>query len=165
MKLEQNDQIKDVVLNFELQQNDLILKYCGQYPVNIENNFTKEDNFKSFPPDGILKASELDYFYYIFFKEKIIGFYRITDLFFEGSVELHGSFNKYDTFLIKSYFELTKKFIENISFVVPNKRILSSVHVNNKRAITFLHYLKFEYRFVDTSNKNFQVFEKIKNTP
>jgi hypothetical protein len=109
MKLKIKDKIEKKIKTLKVQHNDLYINYCGNNPIDIEKHFTIEDNLKSFPPYGKLEATELDYFYYIYLNESVIGFYRITDLYFKGIIELHGSFSRHDTFLIKSYFELTKE--------------------------------------------------------
>jgi hypothetical protein len=163
MKLRRKDKIENIIKNLKVQHNELYISYCGNNPIGIEKYFSNEDNLRSFPPDGKLKVSELDYFYYILYKESIVGFYRITDLFFKGSIELHGSFNKQNTFLIKSYFELTKIFVSNIFIVFPNKRILTMVQLTNKGVIGFLSYLNFIRIGKDKQNKNFTVYEKLYN--
>lgn len=173
MKLKRKDKIENTIKTLKIQHNELYISYCGNNPIGIEKYFSKEDNLKSFPPDGKLEASELDYFYYIMYYETIVGFYRITDLFFKGNIELHGSFCKQNTFLIKSYFELTKVFVSNIFKAYPNKQILTIVQLNNKGVIKFLKYLNFIRVGQDKQKTEFVIFEKpfdmkvkiIKNQP
>ena len=162
MKLKRKNKIEKVLNTLKVQHNDLFIKYCGKNPIDIENFFSNEDNSKSFPPNGILEATELDYFYYIYHKNSIVGFYRITDLFFNNEIELHGSFNKYDTFLVKSYFELTGLFVNSIQNIYPNSLVSSSVHKDNKKAIMFLEYLGFELVESDANNDKYLIFH-IKN--
>ena len=94
-------------------------------------------------------------------------------MFFKGIIELHGSFNKHDTFLIKSYFELTKMFVSQIFISFPTKIIQTTVQDTNKSVIKFLNYLNFINVGKDKNKKNFLLFEKpfdmkikvIKNQP
>lgn len=165
MKLKRKDKIEKIIKTLMIQHNDLYLNYCDNEPIDIEKYFSIEDNLKSFPPLGKLEATELDYFYYIYHNESVVGFYRITDLYFKGIIELHGSFNKHNTFLIKSYFELTRLFVYNVLNMFPNSVINSCVHSENTRAIVFLNYLGFEFIEIDKSNNNFLIFEKIKIKP
>lgn len=173
MKLKRKDKIEKRIKTLKVQHNDLYINYCGNNPIDIEKHFTIEDNLKSFPPHGKLEATELDYFYYIYHSDSIVGFYRVTDLYFKGIIELHGSFSKHDTFLIKSYFELTKIFVSQIFILFPSKKIQTTVQNTNKSVIKFLNYLNFIYIGKDEIKKDFQLFEKpfdmkikiIKNQP
>jgi len=136
-------------ISFMKEKNDLT-KY-----------FSHEDNLKNFPPDGILNFTELDLFFLIKNNNDIVGFYRIIDLYFDNTVELHGGFNKYDSFLIRSYFELTKKFVQEVFKIYYKYKISSLVHISNKRVIKFLHYLNFIDYGRSPENKNFKRFLKI----
>lgn len=158
MKLKRKDKIEKVINTLNVQHNDLFIKYCGKNPFDIEKFFSIQDNLKSFPPNGKLEATELDYFYYIYNKNSIVGFYRITDLFFNNEIELHGSFNKYETFLVKSYFELTGLFVKSIQNIFPKSIVSSSVHKDNKKAIMFLEYLGFEFLELDVNNDKYLIF-------
>ncbi len=163
MKLKRKEKIENLVKTLKVKHNELTINYCGKNPVGIEEHFCNEDNVKSFPPNGKLNASELDYFYYIMHNETVIGFYRITDLYFNDVIELHGSFNKHNTFLIKSYFELTIKFVSTIIIMFPSKRILAIAQSNNIGVINFLKYLNFINIGLDKTKNNFLLFEKISN--
>lgn len=160
MKLKRKDRLENNVKTLKVQHNEMYIIYCGNNPVGIENYFSTENNLKSFPPDGKLKASDLDYFFYIMHHEKVVGFYRVTDLYFKGSIELHGSFCKQNTFLIKSYFELTKVFVSSIFKTFPNKQISTIVQLNNEGVIKFLNYLNFIRVGQDKQKKEFVMFEK-----
>ena len=165
MKLKRKDKTKKVLNTLNVQHNDLLIKYCGINPIEIENYFTNEDNLKSFPPNGILEATELDSFYYIYHKNSVVGFYRITDLFFNNEIELHGSFNKYETFLVKSYFELTELFVNSIQNIYPNSIVRSSLHKDNKKAIMFLKYLGFDLVELDANNDKYLIFHITNKKP
>jgi len=158
MKLKRKNNIEKIINTLKVQHNDLFIKYCKKNPTDIEKYFSFEDNLKSFPPNGIMEATELDSFYYIYHKNSVVGFYRITDLFFNNEIELHGSFNKYETFLVKSYFELTELFVNSIQNVYPNSIVSSSVHKDNKKAIMFLEYLGFELVEYDANNDKHLIF-------
>jgi hypothetical protein len=173
MKLKSKYKIEKFIKTLKVQHNDLHINYCGNNPIDIEKYFSVDDNLKSFPPNGKLEATELDYFYYIFHNNSVVGFYRVTDLFFKDIIELHGSFNKHDTFLIKSYFELTKLFVSTFFILFPTKKIQTTVHLSNTSVIKFLKYLNFIRIGVDSKKKDFIIFEKpldmkvkiIKNQP
>jgi len=160
MKLKRKNKIENTIKNLNVVHNELYIIYCGNNPIGIEKYFSREDNLKSFPPDGKLNASELDHFYYIMHNETIVGFYRITDLFFKSTIELHGSFCKQNTFLIKSYFELTKAFVSNVFKAFPGIQISTIVQLNNKGVIKFLKYLNFIRVGKDKQNTEFVIFEK-----
>jgi hypothetical protein len=159
MKLKRKDKIEKVLKTLKVQHNDLYINYCGNYPIEIEKHFTLDDNLKSFPPNGKLEATELDFFYYILHKNSVVGFYRVTDLFFNNEIELHGSFNKYRTFLVKSYFELTRIFVTSVQNIFQNSIVSSSVYKDNKKAIMFLEFLGFELVEFDINNDKFLIFK------
>lgn len=159
MKLKRKDKIAETIKHLKVKHNSLQINYCGKIPLDIEKYFTTEENLKSFPPEGKLEATELDYFYYIMHKSSVVGFYRITDLYFNGVIELHSSFSKSNTFLIKSYFELTRIFISQIFILFPEKKIQTTVKKTNKNVIKFLFYLGFSYVSKD-DNKDFLLFKK-----
>jgi hypothetical protein len=165
MKLKRKDNFEKVLKSLKVQHNDLCINYCENYPIEIEKYFTLKDNLKSFPPNGKLEATELDFFYYILHKNSVVGFYRITNLFFNNEIELHGSFNKYNTFLVKSYFELTRKFVADIQNVFHNSTVSSSVHMDNKKAIMFLEFLGFELVELDTNNNKFLIYKVTNKNP
>ncbi len=173
MKLKRKDKIEKVIKSLKVHHKDLYINYFGNNPIDIEKHFSNEDNLKSFPPHGILEATELDYFLLIYLNDSVVGFYRITDLYFKGIIELHGSFSRHETFLIKSYFELTKLFVTQIFNLFPSKKIQTTVQNKNKSVIKFLNYLNFIYVAEDSINKDFHIYEKpfdmkikiIKNQP
>lgn len=160
MKLKRKDKIEIIIKTLKVHHNDLHIDYCGNTPVDIEKYFSIEDNLKSFPPNGKLEASELDYFYYIFHNNSVVGFYRITDLYFKGIIELHGSFSMHNTFLIKSYFELTRIFVSQIFILFPKKKIQTTVQSENTSVIKFLNYINFICVGKDKAKNDFLLFEK-----
>lgn len=142
MKSERNFPIKSSVENLKISCRSLCLKYCDN-PDTIVDFLSEDDAIRSFPPDGKLLVSELDTFYLIMLGDGPVGFYRIEDLFFDGQIELHGSFVKHDTFLIRAYFELTTLFVKTISKRFPYKTICTTVLKNNAAVRKFLTYLGF----------------------
>jgi RimJ/RimL family protein N-acetyltransferase len=160
MKLKRREKTELLLSKLRIQHNNLHLHYFGNTPSGIETYFSIEDNLKSFPPHGKLEKTELDFFFYILHNNAVVGFYRVTDLFFNNEIELHGSFNKYNTFLVKTYFELTRLFVTNIQNTFTNSVVNSTVHRENKKAIVFLEYLGFEFAELDKSNDNFLIFKK-----
>jgi|GEM_PF-5277198 len=160
MKLKKKYKIRNNIKAIKVYHNELSISYCDNYLIDIEKHFSTEDNIKSFPPNGKLDLSELDYFFYIFHNNTVVGFYRITDLFFKDIIELHGSFNKHDTFLIRSYFELTRIFVSKIFALYPSKKIQTTVKSSNSSVIKFLKYLNFIRIGVDRKNRDFLIFEK-----
>jgi hypothetical protein len=148
MKSKKTVSFESKLVNIELIHNLLSIKYIGKYPKGIEKIFVHEDNLKNFPPNGIFEPSDLDHFYYILLKDQVVGFYRVIDLFFSDTVELHGGFNKYESFIVRSYFELTKKFVSCILSSFPEKKICTVVHVEN---ISYLNFIRLK-RSEESSN-------------
>tara|TARA_Y100000589_G_C27120565_1_gene616250 strand:+ start:610 stop:1377 length:768 start_codon:yes stop_codon:yes gene_type:complete len=136
----QNSTIDHIINN--VKQNNLSLCLM-QKNYNLSSVFSEKDNKKNFPPDGNLLISDLDTFFLIKLKNEVVGFYRIINLDFEQKIELHGSFAKYNTFLIRSYYLLTKKFVEVVFSTFNNHKIESLVHRSNNEVIKFLDYLNF----------------------
>lgn len=163
MKSKKNISIDNEVRKLNTKNGILYIEYCDNSILDLKKYFTDEDLIKSFPPDGILEVSELDYFFYIKCDSEVVGFYRIIDLFFDEVLELHGSFNKYDTFLVKSYFELTKIFVSQVMEMFPNKKIISLANISNTRVQRFLIYLNFIKTGYEKNNENFLTYEKIAN--
>jgi hypothetical protein len=160
MKLKVKDNTLEKIKTLKIKVNSLNIQFCEKGFFNPYKYFSSEDNLKSFPPNGKLKKTELDYFYYIYLNDNVVGFYRITDLYFSNKIELHGSFSLSNTFLIKSYFELTRLFVSQIFILFPAKKIQTVVNNSNKKVFRFLNYLNFIKIEGDENQKNYSLFEK-----
>ena len=124
---------------------------------NLPSIFYKTDRILSFPPDGNICRSDIEHYLDINYKNQLIGFFKIIDLSFENVIELHGSFSKPESFLVRSYFNLTKKFILKVRSEWPDHVIKSVIHKDNSKVKSFLSFLNFvetsdnepyvEYRF------------------
>lgn len=129
--------------NFRLVFDDFEVKEDKSTINILPYLFTPSERLYSFPPSGIIEQSEIEHYLTILFKGKVIGFYKIIDLSFENKIELHGSFAKSNTFLVKSYILLTIAFINKIVNDWPDQTITSIANENNHKVIKFLNYLNF----------------------
>jgi hypothetical protein len=155
----------------QLTSGDFRLEYCPN-PLGIEKYFSPEVRLASFPPDGIAGVCELDVFYLIKRGDEVVGYFKAVDLFFDGVIELHGSYNGPTDFSVKKYFFLGKNFAHTVQKMFPKKQILTYIQKDNKKILGFLKWLKFLYvnkqpadsryilyRYADTSM--FSIKEKI----
>lgn len=142
MKSERNRPIKANVEKLVLSYGELHIRLCNDTNV-ITEAISDEDARKSFPPDGKLVSSELDTFFLILLDHTIVGFYRIIDLFFDGEIELHGSFFRHDTLLNRAYFMLTVRFVDSIMRQYADKTICTTIAKDNIAVRKFLDFLGF----------------------
>ena len=110
---------------------------------NLPSIFNKTDRILSFPPDGNICRSDIEHYLDIHYKNKLIGFYKIIDLSFENVLELHGSFSKPESFLVRSYFDLTKKFVAKVRLQWPDRSITTVIRKDNSKVKSFLNFLGF----------------------
>ena len=89
-------------------------------------------------------ASELDYFYIIKHDQKVIGFFRTIDLFFDDIVEVHGSYGYSDMSYLVSYMALSRLYIAHMRRIFPSRRMITIVHNDNKSTLQFVKWLGFE---------------------
>ena len=129
--------------NFTLNKGNFNVSVSNQLAI-LPELFNHKDRKLSFPPYGIIDDSEIEYYLDIKFENKLVGFYKITYLFFENTLELHGSFAKSDSFLVRGYYELTKLFVLRVSNDWPKFKIKSMANKRNLRVQNFLEYLNFK---------------------
>lgn len=136
----------------------LEMVYCSN-PQGIEQYFSREVNLISFPPDGVVRTTELDVFYTIKLGDSIVGYYKAVDLFFDGIIELHGSYDGPRTFLLKTYFLLTKKFVSVVQNTFPDKVITVLIDKSNTKVLKLLYWLKFEKDndYIDSKYASFRL--------
>ena len=134
--------MKTYISNFILRNNSFEVSATNEVKA-LPELFNFLNKKRSFPPDGVLINSEIEHYLDIRFENKLVGFYKITDLHFEQTIELHGSFAKTDTFLIRGYFELTKLFILKVSNDWPQFAIKSMVNKSHYKVQNFLQFLNF----------------------
>lgn len=89
-------------------------------------------------------ASELDYFYIIKHDQKVIGFFRTIDLFFDDIVEVHGSYGYPDLSYLVSYMALSRLYIAHMRRIFPSRRLITIVHNDNKSTLEFIKWLGFK---------------------
>lgn len=146
----------ELIANFILAHNDF--EVIKSKDLNkLPSIFNKTDRLFSFPPDGNICRSDIEHYLDINYKNELVGFYKIIDLRFENVIELHGSFSKPESFLVRSYFNLTEKFIFKVRSAWPDHSIKSVIHKDNSKVMSFLSFLNFvetsdngayvEYRF------------------
>lgn len=110
---------------------------------SLPSIFNKTDRILSFPPDGNICRSDIEHYLDIHYKNQLIGFFKIIDLSFENVLELHGSFSKPESFLVRSYFDLTKKFVAKVRLQWPDHSITSVIRKDNVKVKSFLNFLGF----------------------
>lgn len=135
--------MRTYINNFILNKNCFKVSVSNQVTM-LPELFNFSEKKLSFPPDGVLINSEIEHYLDIRFENKLVGFYKITDLCFDNTIELHGSFAKADSFLIRGYFELTKLFVLKVSNDWPKFTIKSMVNKSHFKVQNFLEYLNFE---------------------
>lgn len=129
--------------NFVLNKANFKVSVCNQLEI-LPELFNHKDRKISFPPNGVIHDSEIEYYLDIKFENRLVGFYKITYLYFDNTLELHGSFAKSDTFLVRRYCELTRLFVSKVSIDWPKFKIKSMVNKRNLRVQNFLEYLNFK---------------------
>jgi hypothetical protein len=149
--------VDDFIQSYYCEKGSLSISKLNESLSVLTQTFSHKENILNFPPDGIPSKTNIEHFLSINKSEKIYGFYRIIDLQFENKIELHGSFKSESNFLIKGYFELTKKFVSEVQDEFPEMKITSVVSASNKSVIKFLEFLKFEKQsdFTSESNTNY----------
>lgn len=135
--------IDEYLRTFSLKVNNFSAHYEKPDFEELKRIFTEEENKYNFPPDGKIIFSEIEYFLPIYFKNKLVGFYKVVDLHFEDEIELHGSFSLSQTFLIRDYFSFTKEFVSKIQHDFRDRKISSMTSFQNKKVLKFLEYLGF----------------------
>lgn len=147
----------DFIQTYYCKKGTLSISKLNESLHTLTQIFSHKENILNFPPDGIPSKTDIEHFLTIYKSEDICGFYRIIDLQFENKIELHGSFKSESNFLIKSYFELTEKFVSEVQDAFPEMKITSVVSASNKSVIKFLEFLKFEKQseFSSESNTNY----------
>jgi hypothetical protein len=145
----------ELIDDFILAHNDFVViksKDLNKLP----SIFNKADRLFSFPPNGNIARSEIEHYLDINYKNELVGFYKIIDLRFEHVIELHGSFSKPESFLVRSYFDLTKKFVAKVRLQWPGHSITSVIHKDNIKVKSFLSFLDF----VETSfDENYVLYK------
>jgi hypothetical protein len=142
--------IGDSIASLKLQEGTLTMEFCPS-PLGIERYFTEEVRLASFPPNGIAGVCELDSFFLIKRGTEVVGYFKAVDMFFDGVIELHGSYNGPTDFLVKRYFFLSRKFAQTIQKMFPKKQIRTFVKKDNTKILPLLNWLQFE-RLDDASN-------------
>lgn len=178
MRSERFSPIKPLIAQLHLDSGSLAFSRCDN-PVELLDCLSPEDARRSFPPDGIPLVSELDTFFRITTTPgaavvgngvaadcqhgiHTVGFYRVEDLFFDGEIELHGSFAKHDSFLVRSYFNLTTLFVKSFVDRFPQKTICTTVLKENAPVRAFLRWLKFE-ETAELSDNNAYIRYELRN--
>ena len=132
----------ELIANFILAHNDF--EVIKSKDLNkLPSIFNKTERLFSFPPDGNICRSDIEHYLDINYKNKLIGFYKIIDLSFENVLELHGSFSKPESFLVRSYFDLTKKFVAKVRLQWPDRSITTVIRKDNSKVKSFLNFLGF----------------------
>ena len=128
-------------------------------PQKFPDYFTEDVCRKSFSNSVHPDITELDFFYIIKFRDEVIGFHRIIDLFFDSEIELHGSYGYKNNTHIKSYFFLSCLFVATVVRMFPERKISSLVNENNKPAIHHLKWLGFYKTTPEQETSEMQYFE------
>jgi len=132
----------ELIANFILAHDDF--EVIKSKDLNkLPSIFNKTERLFSFPPDGNICRSDIEHYLDIHYKNKLIGFYKIIDLSFENVLELHGSFSKPESFLVRSYFDLTKKFVAKVRLQWPDRSITTVIRKDNSKVKSFLNFLGF----------------------
>ena len=132
----------DLLQQIKLCYNELSLSILHD-PSNIATYFSEDVCRKSFSGSNYPDITELDYYYLIKCEEEVVGFIRAINLFFDTTMELHGSYGYKNNSHIKSYFFLSKSFLCEIVKRFPNSKITTVVNKNNKNALHFSKWLGF----------------------
>lgn len=130
-------------IQYHFRHHGIQMEYC-ESPSGIEQYFTEDVRRASFPPDGIAKIFELDIFFLIKRENEVVGYYKAVDLFFDGVIELHGSYNGPNDFLVRRYFLLSKKFVHTVQKMFPKKQIRTIIKNDNVKIVRLLQWLQFE---------------------
>lgn len=131
------------------------MEYCSN-AFGIEKLFAQEVRVKAFPPNGIAEPNELECYYILKRGNDNIGYIKAIDLFFDGVIEIHGSYCGPRGFLVRTYFELSKKFIKRLQKMFPNKLVRTVIYQENTAVKDFVKWLGF---YEISSDEKFITYE------
>jgi hypothetical protein len=75
---------------------------------------------------------------------QLIGYYKISIFDFSNEIELHAGITLLNPFLNRSYFNLTKQFVWEISVCFPSHHIAIWVDRENKKILSLLDFVGFQ---------------------
>lgn len=125
-----------------LEEDSMHMEYYPN-PKGIEKFFSHPVRMKSFPPDGVAEPNELECYFLIKRNSKVVGYYKAVDLFFENTIELHGSYDGPVNFLMKTYFFLSRKYVRSICDIFPDKKIKTVIRKDNEDILRLVYWLGF----------------------
>ena len=106
--------------------------------------FTQTELMSHFQPDGVILKESFDHFLEIRYQKQLIGYYKISIFDFSNEIELHAGITLLNPFLNRSYFNLTKQFVWEISACFPSYQIAIWVDRENKKILSLLDFVGFQ---------------------
>lgn len=120
--------------------------------------FTPKELINLFPPDGLIFKESFDHFLAIHYCNELVGYYKISILDFSNQIELHAGLVEISPFLKRSYFELTKIFVNELKALFSQYQISLWVDCNNKKILGLLNFIGFKKKESPLINNKYEQY-------
>lgn len=135
--------VVDELPSLALSEGRMYMEYLPK-AIGIEKLFAPEIRIQAFPPTGIAEPNELECYFILKINNNIVGYIKIVDLYFDGIIEVHGSYCGPKGFLVKTYFFISKKLLKKLQHTYPDKIIRTVIYKDNNNVRKFVNWLGFQ---------------------